>query len=52
MHALDFWLFNLHTKLKLYQLQEFLKTKQKMFTIEVPKEKILPTNVKAKNLSP
>lgn len=50
MHALDVWLFNLHTKLKLYQLQGLLKTKQKMFTIEVPKKKIIPTNVKAKNL--
>ena len=50
MHALHFWIFNLHTKLKLYQLQEFLKTKQKMFSIEVPKKKILPTNVKAKKL--
>ena len=50
MHALDFWLFNLHTKLKLDQLQEFLKTKPNMFTIEVPKKKILPTKCQSKKL--
>lgn len=48
MHALDVWLFNLHTKLKLYQLQGFPKTKQKMFTIEVPKKRSYPPTSKQK----
>lgn len=37
-----------YTKLKLYQLQGFLKTKQKMFTIEVPKKRSYPPTPKQK----
>lgn len=58
MHALNFWLFYLHTKLKLLSAPGFsiwkicpaLKTKQKMFTIEVPKKKILPYQSQTKKL--